>query len=95
MPNVIGTGAEWPEYIRFIPPDWRDDPVARRVVDGRMTVAGAVRRPATRRADPSRMATGHASSRNRPAVSASDAVAGRAELLGLMARTLEGTPRCA
>ena len=36
--KVIGTGAEWPEYIRFIPPDWRDDPVARRVVDGRMTV---------------------------------------------------------
>ena len=36
--NVIGTGAEWPEYIRFIPPDWRDDPVARRAVDGRMTV---------------------------------------------------------
>ena len=88
--SVIGTDAEWPEYIRFIPPDWRDDPVAHRVVVGRMTVLeryGArllverIRlewRPGTLIPEP----TGRLSFRR---------VASRAELLGLMARTLEGT----
>ena len=89
--NVIGSAAEWPEYIRFIPPDWRDDPVARRVVDGRMTVlerSGArllverIRlewRPGTLIPEP----TGRLRFRR---------VASRAELLELMARDPGGHP---
>lgn len=35
---VVPAGATPPEYGRYIPPDWRDDPAARRVVESRMSV---------------------------------------------------------
>ncbi len=34
--RVIPAGTRPPEYIRFVPSDWRDDRAARRVVDDRM-----------------------------------------------------------
>jgi len=36
MAEVIPAGVPSPEYVRFIPPDWRHDAVARRVVEDRM-----------------------------------------------------------
>jgi hypothetical protein len=36
MAEVIPAGVTPPEYDRFIPPDWRNDTVARRVVEDRM-----------------------------------------------------------
>jgi RimJ/RimL family protein N-acetyltransferase len=36
--QVVPTGAVRPEYGRFIPPDWRDNPVARTVVENRTRV---------------------------------------------------------
>ncbi|MEW9530444.1 GNAT family N-acetyltransferase [Microbispora sp. NPDC049125] len=38
MAAVLPAGHHPPEYSRFIPPGWRDDEVARRVVDDRMAV---------------------------------------------------------
>lgn len=35
---VVPAGAERPEYGRFIPPDWREDPAAREVVEARIRV---------------------------------------------------------
>ncbi|MGW0561803.1 GNAT family N-acetyltransferase [Streptomyces sp. NPDC003016] len=35
---VLPAGAPRPEYGRFVPPDWRDDAVARDVVEARMNV---------------------------------------------------------
>ncbi|MFD3658183.1 GNAT family N-acetyltransferase [Streptomyces sp. NPDC058620] len=35
---VVPAGAERPEYGRFIPPDWREDPAARDVVEARTRV---------------------------------------------------------
>ena len=34
----LPAGARPPEYIRYIPPDWREDEAARQVVEDRMTV---------------------------------------------------------
>ncbi|WP_405943716.1 GNAT family N-acetyltransferase [Streptomyces sp. NBC_00932] len=36
MARLFPAGAERPEYGRYIPPDWRTDPVARDVVEARM-----------------------------------------------------------
>ncbi|GII51903.1 N-acetyltransferase [Planotetraspora thailandica] len=36
MAAALPPGATPPEYIRFVPPDWRDGEQSRRVVDGRM-----------------------------------------------------------
>ncbi|MFD8424541.1 GNAT family N-acetyltransferase [Streptomyces sp. NPDC059466] len=36
--TVVPNGSPPPEYSRFIPPDWRDDTVTRRVVEDRMTI---------------------------------------------------------
>jgi len=38
MAEVLPAGGGPPEYIRFVPPDWRDDAVARRAVEDRMAV---------------------------------------------------------
>ncbi|MFJ9679245.1 GNAT family N-acetyltransferase [Streptomyces sp. NPDC101194] len=35
---VVPVGAPRPEYGRFVPPDWREDPVARDVVEARIRV---------------------------------------------------------
>ncbi|MFD5640297.1 GNAT family N-acetyltransferase [Streptomyces anulatus] len=35
---VLPAGAERPEYGRFVPPDWHEDPVARDVVEARIRV---------------------------------------------------------
>ncbi|MEU8393968.1 GNAT family N-acetyltransferase [Nonomuraea sp. NPDC048892] len=37
MAEVFPQGARPPEYIRMVPPDWRETPAARRVVEDRMT----------------------------------------------------------
>ena len=34
--EVIAPGVRWPAYIRYVPPDWRDQNAARRVVEDRM-----------------------------------------------------------
>ncbi|HWC40010.1 MAG TPA: hypothetical protein VG476_15845 [Acidimicrobiales bacterium] len=34
--EVVPTGTRPPEYIRNVPPDWRDDGVTRRLVEDRM-----------------------------------------------------------
>jgi hypothetical protein len=36
--EVLPAGVPRPEYGRFTPPDWREDPVARRMVEGRIRV---------------------------------------------------------
>ncbi|MET9534779.1 GNAT family N-acetyltransferase [Streptomyces sp. NPDC006649] len=36
MARLFPAGSERPEYGRFVPPDWRTDPVARDVVEARM-----------------------------------------------------------
>ncbi|MCQ1582099.1 GNAT family N-acetyltransferase [Streptomyces parvus] len=38
---VVPAGEQRPEYGRFVPPDWREDPVAREVVGARITAAEA------------------------------------------------------
>ncbi|MFJ8751745.1 GNAT family N-acetyltransferase [Streptomyces sp. NPDC102441] len=38
---VVPAGAERPEYGRYIPPDWREDPAARDVVEARIRVMEA------------------------------------------------------
>jgi hypothetical protein len=38
MAKALPAGARPPEYIRFVPPDWRDGGVTRRVVRDRMAV---------------------------------------------------------
>ncbi|MET8145825.1 GNAT family N-acetyltransferase [Sphaerisporangium sp. NPDC005288] len=90
MEHVLPEGARPPEYIRYVPPGWRDDPVASRVVETRVAaleLTGArlfverLRlnwRPGTPIAEPGgRLAF-------RP-------VAGREELVELMTEVLEGT----
>ncbi|MFC8594298.1 GNAT family N-acetyltransferase [Streptomyces atroolivaceus] len=39
--SVVPAGAARPEYGRFVPPDWREDPVARDVVEARIRVMEA------------------------------------------------------
>jgi GNAT superfamily N-acetyltransferase len=36
MGTIVPQGADVPEYIRFVPPDWRDQPAARQAVEDRM-----------------------------------------------------------
>lgn len=38
LPAVVTAGSAPPEYGRYIPPDWREDPGARRAVESRMSV---------------------------------------------------------
>ncbi len=38
--SVVPAGTAPPDYVRFIPPDWRDHASSRRVVESRMRVAG-------------------------------------------------------
>jgi RimJ/RimL family protein N-acetyltransferase len=40
LSEIIPAGAHPPEYIRFIPPDWREHARSRRVVEDRMAIAG-------------------------------------------------------
>ncbi|WP_406135951.1 GNAT family N-acetyltransferase [Streptomyces sp. NBC_01089] len=40
MARLFPAGAERPEYGRYIPPDWRTDPVARDAVEARMRAVG-------------------------------------------------------
>ncbi|MET7637178.1 GNAT family N-acetyltransferase [Streptomyces sp. NPDC005438] len=88
--TVLPAGASPPEYTRFVPADWREDPARREVVRTRMTLlehAGARPlversrwewRPGTPVAEPD----GRLRFRQ---------VLGEAELLDLMTRVLEGT----
>ncbi|MEU0967424.1 GNAT family N-acetyltransferase [Streptomyces sp. NPDC005917] len=88
--TVFPAGAKLPEYCRFVPPDWHEDPVAREVVESRTRVlesTGArllVERlrlqwtPASLLPEPRRRLV------FRP-------VAHREDLLGLMTPVMEGT----
>ena len=42
LKHVVPAGTLPPEYGRFIPPDWRDDPAARQVVETRFSVLEAL-----------------------------------------------------
>ncbi|MER5275743.1 GNAT family N-acetyltransferase [Streptomyces sp. NPDC002809] len=87
---VVPAGAARPEYGRFVPPDWREDPAARDVVEARVRVmerTGARMlverlRLEWRAGTPVPADSGRL--RFRP-------VAGREDLLALMAPVLEGT----
>ncbi|WP_018352618.1 GNAT family N-acetyltransferase [Longispora albida] len=90
MAEVLPAGTQAPDYIRFIPPDWREDPEAGQVVADRTAVverAGWVFqverlrlewRPGTPLAEPAGRLN------FRP-------VSGREELIGLMTQVLDGT----
>ncbi|MFJ4915687.1 GNAT family N-acetyltransferase [Streptomyces sp. NPDC088726] len=87
---VLPAGGPRPEYGRFVPPDWREDPVVRDVVEARIRVmerAGARMlverlRLEWRAGTPVPADSGRL--RFRP-------VAGREDLLALMAPVMEGT----
>ncbi|MFI5628517.1 GNAT family N-acetyltransferase [Streptomyces sp. NPDC051664] len=87
---VVPAGAPRPEYGRFVPPDWREDPVARDIVEARIRVmerTGARMlverlRLEWRAGTPVPADTGRL--RFRP-------VAGREDLLALMTPVMEGT----
>ncbi|MFJ2093653.1 GNAT family N-acetyltransferase [Streptomyces sp. NPDC087901] len=87
---VVPAGAARPDYGRFVPPDWREDPAARDVVEARIRVmerTGARMlverlRLEWRAGTPVPADSGRL--RFRP-------VAGREDLLALMAPVLEGT----
>ncbi|ROQ70505.1 acetyltransferase (GNAT) family protein [Streptomyces sp. 840.1] len=87
---VLPAGGPRPEYGRYIPPDWREDPAARDVVEARIRVmerSGARMlverlRLEWRAGTPVPADSGRL--RFRP-------VAGRADLLALMAPVMEGT----
>jgi hypothetical protein len=36
LASVLPAGARLPDYSRFVPPGWRDDPLARRGIEDRM-----------------------------------------------------------
>jgi hypothetical protein len=40
LSEIIPAAAHPPEYVRFIPPDWREHASSRRVVEDRMAIAG-------------------------------------------------------
>ncbi|MET7494190.1 MULTISPECIES: GNAT family N-acetyltransferase [Streptomyces] len=87
---VVPAGVPRPEYGRFVPPDWREDPVARDIVEARIRVmerTGARMlverlRLEWRAGTPVPADTGRL--RFRP-------VAGREDLLALMTPVMEGT----
>jgi RimJ/RimL family protein N-acetyltransferase len=88
--EIIPAGARPPEYIRFIPPDWREHAESRRAVEDRMAIVGQLGarllverlrfewRPGTPIAAP----TGRVVFRP---------VRGEAEMLELMTLAMEGT----
>lgn len=88
--SVVPAGATPPQYIRFLPPDWQDDPALVQDVDRRRTVLERLgARPLVERLRLQWDAGGPVPApsgrlRFRP-------VAGRAELVGLMTEVLEGT----
>ncbi|WP_424533062.1 GNAT family N-acetyltransferase [Sphaerisporangium viridialbum] len=90
MAEVVPEGTRPPEYGRYVPPDWRDDAVARRAVEDR---AAAVERTGARLfverlrlewrpGTPVQAPSGRLEFRR---------VRGRDELVALMAQVLEGT----
>ena len=38
--EIVPAGARPPEYIRFVPPDWREHASSRHVIEDRMAIAG-------------------------------------------------------
>lgn len=88
--SVVPAGAPRPEYGRFVPPDWREDPVARDVVEARIRVmeASGARmlverlRLEWRAGTPVPEDTGRLVFRQ---------VSGREDLLALMTPVMEGT----
>ncbi|WUW20858.1 GNAT family N-acetyltransferase [Streptomyces sp. NBC_01463] len=87
---VVPAGAPRPEYGRYVPPDWREDPVARDVVEARIRVmerTGArllVERLRLEWRAGTPVPAGSGRLRFRP-------VAGREDLLALMTPVMEGT----
>ena len=90
MAAVVPDGATPPDHIRFLPPDWHDDPEVVRAVDDRRSVLeGLGARPLVERL---RVQW----DLGRPVPPPSDrlrfrSVADREELVGLMTQVLEGT----
>ncbi|GAA4574155.1 GNAT family N-acetyltransferase [Planotetraspora kaengkrachanensis] len=90
MPETLQAGTTPPEYVRFIPPDWREDATSQKVVQDRMTALEQVGarlfverlrlewRPGTPVPEPD----GRLNFR---------AVRDTEEILDLMTRTLDGT----
>ncbi|MFE6132427.1 GNAT family N-acetyltransferase [Streptomyces sp. NPDC056437] len=87
---VVPAGAPRPEYGRFIPPDWREDPAARAVVETRTAVleATGARQLVERLRLEWRPGTAVAAPGGRLDFRA---VAGRDDLLALMTPVMEGT----
>ncbi|MEV0786439.1 GNAT family N-acetyltransferase [Streptomyces sp. NPDC050423] len=87
---VVPAGGRRPEYGRYVPPDWREDPVTRDAVEARIRVmerAGArmlVERLRLEWRAGTPVPAGSGRLRFRP-------VAGREDLLALMAPVMEGT----
>lgn len=88
--QVIADGASRPEYLRFIPPDWRDDPAQRHVIEDRMAIAEATgaRLLVERLRLEWRLGTAIAGPSERLIF---QAVRSDAELVGLMAAVTTGT----
>ncbi|MFD4032567.1 GNAT family N-acetyltransferase [Streptomyces sp. NPDC058637] len=88
--TVLPAGAERPEYGRFIPPDWREDPAAREVVEARMRVmeANGARLLVERLRLEWRAGTPVPGDSGRLAFRP---VTGREDLVALMAPVMEGT----
>ncbi|GIF67927.1 N-acetyltransferase [Asanoa ishikariensis] len=87
---VFGPGATMPQYIRFTPPDWHDDPVANRVVTDRITALEST----GARMLVERLRLEWLPSAGVPAAKGELAFrvpTGRDELVGLMTDVLEGT----
>ncbi|GAA2926700.1 GNAT family N-acetyltransferase [Streptomyces argenteolus] len=87
---VLPAGPDRPEYGRYIPPDWREDPVAREVVEARMRVmeASGARLLVERLRLEWRAGTPVPQDSGRLVFRP---VAGREDLLALMAPVMEGT----
>ncbi|GAA1859289.1 GNAT family N-acetyltransferase [Asanoa iriomotensis] len=87
---VVPAGAAMPQYIRFTPPDWHDDPVAEKAVTDRVTALEST----GARLLVERLRLEWLPSRGVPAAGGRLSFrppTDRAELVGLMAKVLEGT----
>jgi GNAT superfamily N-acetyltransferase len=87
---VVPAGATMPEYVRFAPPDWHDDPAARKAVTDRIT---ALERTGARLLV-ERLRLEWLPERGVPETKGRLSfrpVADRAELVGLMTQVVEGS----
>ena len=90
LTTIVPAGARPPGYVRFVPPNWRDDETARQIVDDRIAALELVgARPLVERLRLEwRSGTPLPAPRRRLVFRP---VSDRAELVGLMTLALEGT----